>query len=82
MAAGWDSQRRILYKNSAFLAGGVLHRTHTVYSPPVGAQWADGEGRAVQGKPVTFLFTDNQIANEGFVEDINNVLNTGEVLRR
>lgn len=28
---------------------------------------------------MTFLFTDNQIANEGFVEDINNVLNTGEV---
>lgn len=26
-----------------------------------------------------FLFTDNQIVNEGFVEDINNILNTGEV---
>ncbi|KAK3243833.1 hypothetical protein CYMTET_46533 [Cymbomonas tetramitiformis] len=33
----------------------------------------------VQGSPVTFLFTDTQIVNEGFVEDINNLLNTGEV---
>lgn len=27
----------------------------------------------------TFLFTDTQIKNELFVEDINNLLNTGEV---
>ena len=26
-----------------------------------------------------FLFSDNQIKNEGFVEDINNILNSGEV---
>ena len=33
----------------------------------------------IQGTPVTFLFTDTQIVNEGFVEDINNLLNSGEV---
>jgi dynein heavy chain len=26
-----------------------------------------------------FLFTDTQIKNEGFVEDINNLLNTSEI---
>ncbi|BBN19721.1 hypothetical protein Mp_8g13060 [Marchantia polymorpha subsp. ruderalis] len=33
----------------------------------------------IDGKPITFLFTDTQIVNEGFVEDINNLLNSGEV---
>ena len=33
----------------------------------------------VDGKPTTFLFADTQIKLEGFVEDINNILNTGEV---
>ena len=33
----------------------------------------------IEGKPVTFLFTDNQIVEEGFVEDVNNMLNSGEV---
>ena len=33
----------------------------------------------IDGKPMTFLFTDNQIASESFVEDINNILNSGEV---
>ena len=31
------------------------------------------------GKPTVFLFTDNQIKEEGFVEDINMLLNAGDV---
>ena len=30
-------------------------------------------------KPSVFLFSDGQIKEELFVEDINNLLNTGEV---
>lgn len=29
--------------------------------------------------PTVFLFTDSQIKKEGFVEDINNLLNTAEI---
>jgi dynein heavy chain len=32
-----------------------------------------------EGKPVVFLFSDTQIKKESFLEDINNMLNTGEV---
>jgi dynein heavy chain, axonemal len=31
------------------------------------------------GKPTVFLFSDTQIVKESFVEDINNILNNGEV---
>ncbi|KAL1116324.1 hypothetical protein AAG570_005819 [Ranatra chinensis] len=33
----------------------------------------------VLGKPQVFLFADSQIKDEGFVEDINMILNTGDV---
>lgn len=35
--------------------------------------------KAGQGKQTVFLFSDNQIKEESFVEDINMILNTGDV---
>lgn len=32
-----------------------------------------------ENKPTVFLFCDSQIKDEGFVEDINMLLNTGDV---
>lgn len=33
----------------------------------------------IEGKKIAFTMTDGQILKESFLEDINNVLNTGEV---
>ncbi len=33
----------------------------------------------MEGKNTVFLFTDTQIIQESFLEDINNILNSGEV---
>ncbi|KAL5004476.1 hypothetical protein ScPMuIL_017932 [Solemya velum] len=33
----------------------------------------------VENKPTVFLFSDTQVVEEGFLEDINNVLSSGEV---
>jgi dynein heavy chain len=33
----------------------------------------------VRGKHICFLFVDTQIVDESFLEDINNILNTGEI---
>ncbi|CAM9445138.1 unnamed protein product [Ectocarpus fasciculatus] len=36
-------------------------------------------GAGTGSSPMTFLFSDTQIKNETFVEDVNNMLNSGEV---
>lgn len=33
----------------------------------------------LEGRDVVFLFNDTQILHEGFLEDLNNILNAGEV---
>ena len=33
----------------------------------------------VENKPISFLFTDTQIIKEQMMEDINNILNSGDV---
>ncbi len=33
----------------------------------------------VENKPTVFLFTDTQVVDESFLEDINNILSSGEV---
>lgn len=33
----------------------------------------------VDNKPISFLFVDTQIINEQMLEDINNILNSGDV---
>ena len=47
-------------------------------------EWRDDLKRLLlkagsEGKPTVFLFSDNQIKDESFVEDINMILNTGDV---
>ena len=47
-------------------------------------EWRDDLKKALliagdEGKSLTFLFTDTQIVKESFLEDINNMLNAGEV---
>jgi len=37
------------------------------------------KGVGGKGQPTSFIFTDNSIKEEAFLEDINNILNTGEV---
>lgn len=40
-------------------------------------KWSEEAG--VKNSPGVFIFSDNEILNEGFIEDINNILTVGEV---
>lgn len=47
-------------------------------------EWRDDLRRllmkaGLEDKPVVFLFSDTQIKSESFLEDINNILNSGDV---
>jgi len=37
------------------------------------------QNAGIQGKKTVFLFSDTQIKNESFLEDINDMLSSGEV---
>eukprot|EP00662_Eupelagonemidae_sp_cell21_P056649 gene56649-biopygen37864 len=43
------------------------------------ACWLVSAATGIERKSLVFLFTDTQIVDEGMVEDINNILNSGEV---
>ena len=38
-----------------------------------------GVGESGTGVPICFLFSDTQLVRESFLEDINNLLNSGEI---
>ncbi len=54
-------------------------------APSYGAnEWRDDlrkvlKKAGLEGKDTVFLFTDTQIVQENYLEDINNILNSGEV---
>jgi len=62
---------------------------YTVFSIEISKNYGKTEWRddlrlvlkraGAEGQPMVFLFSDTQIKEESFLEDINNILNTGEV---
>lgn len=77
------SGRHSLSKLAAFIAGYELWMIEITKNYRMKEfredikRWAETAG--YKNKSGMFLFSDNQIVNEGFIEDINNILSVGEV---
>ena len=77
------SGRQSLSRLATFMANYKLFQIEVVKG--YGMQnWRDDVKRAlmqagVENKPTSFLFVDTQIVNEQMLEDINNILNSGDV---
>ncbi|CBJ31041.1 dynein heavy chain [Ectocarpus siliculosus] len=77
------SGRQSMTKLATYIAGYDLFQVEISKGYAV-SDWRDDVRRCLLGaglknKPTTFLFSDVQIVNEVMLEDINNILNAGDV---
>jgi dynein heavy chain len=77
------SGRQSLSKLATYISSFKLYQIEVVKGYSM-RDWRDNlktclTQTGVEGKTTTFLFVDTQIINEQMLEDINNVLNSGDV---
>jgi len=77
------SGRQSVTKMSAFISNYSVFQIE-ISKNYTNVEWREDlklvlKGAGTGAQPFTFLFSDTQIKNETFVEDINNILNSGEV---